>query len=180
MKTIFSSILKWHFRVGNFASEVNNMINNIVMASLKIYNNIQADLKPTPLKSHYTFNLRDISKVICGMTMPTKKELTTMDTTLRLWAHETTRIFGDRLINNKDRMWMLEAIKGCTKAPFGSSFDTVFKHLDTDKNGKVETLDEFRGLAFGDIYTTYGMPDRPYEEIIDKKKLQVAAEDHLV
>lgn len=156
------------------------MINNIVMASLKIYNNIQADLKPTPLKSHYTFNLRDISKVICGMTMPTKKELTTMDTTLRLWAHETTRIFGDRLINNKDRMWMLEAIKGCTKAPFGSSFDTVFKHLDTDKNGKVETLDEFRGLAFGDIYTTYGMPDRPYEEIIDKVKLQVAAEDHLV
>lgn len=107
MKTIFSSILKWHFRVGNFASEVSNMINNIVMASLKIYQNIQADLKPTPLKSHYTFNLRDISKVICGMTMPTKKELTSVDTCIRLWAHETTRIFGDRLVNNTDRMWML-------------------------------------------------------------------------
>lgn len=51
------------------------MTTNIVNASIKIYQNIQADLKPTPVKSHYTFNLRDISKVICGMTGPSKKEL---------------------------------------------------------------------------------------------------------
>jgi len=136
-------------------------------------------LKPTPIKSHYTFNLRDISKVICGMTAPTKKELTTGDQCLRLWAHETVRIFGDRLINNDDRMWMLQAVKECTRAPFGSSFDTVFSHLDNDKNGKVETLDEFRGLAFGDIFAKFGLPDRPYEEVIDKAKLRVMADDHL-
>lgn len=144
------------------------MTTNIVNASIKIYQNIQADLKPTPIKSHYTFNLRDISKVICGMTGCTKKELTTSDQCMRLWAHETVRIFGDRLINNTDRMWMLNAVKECTRAPFGSSFDNVFSHLDTDKNGKVETLDEFRGLAFSDINAAFGMPERPYEEIIDK------------
>jgi dynein heavy chain len=180
MKTIFSSILKWHFRTGNFSNEIQGMVNNIVIASLKIYTNIQADLKPTPLKSHYTFNLRDISKVICGMTMPTNKQLIATDSCLRLWAHETSRIFGDRLINNEDRMWMLNAIKDITRAPFGQSFDNVFSHLDTDKNGKVETLDEFRGLAFGDIFTNFGVPDRPYEEIIDKVKLSQAADEHLV
>lgn len=68
LKSIFSNILKWHFRIGGFSQEVSGMIQNIVNASIKIYTNIQADLKPTPLKSHYTFNLRDISKVICGMT----------------------------------------------------------------------------------------------------------------
>jgi dynein heavy chain len=72
LKSIFSNILKWHFRIGGFSSEVSGMIQNIVNASIKIYTNIQADLKPTPLKSHYTFNLRDISKVICGMTGPGK------------------------------------------------------------------------------------------------------------
>lgn len=77
-------------------------------------------------------------------------------------------------------MWMLNAVKECTRAPFGSSFDTVFSHLDNDKNGKVETLDEFRGLAFGDIMAAFGLPDRPYEEILDKKKLQETAEDHLI
>lgn len=85
--------------------------------------------------------------------MCTKKELDNQDTCLRLWAHETCRIFGDRLINNEDRLWMLETIKECTRAPFGSNFDTCFSHLDTDKDGKVQTLDEFRGLIFGDIMT---------------------------
>lgn len=40
MKSIFSSILKWHFRVGNFSNEIQGMVNNIVAASLKIYTNI--------------------------------------------------------------------------------------------------------------------------------------------
>jgi len=52
---------------------------------------------------------------------------------------------------------MLNAIKDAVRAPFGSNFDALFKHLDNDKNGKVETLDEFRALAFGDIFTTFGM-----------------------
>jgi len=51
--------------------------------------------------------------------------------------------------------------------------------LDTDKNGKVETLNEFRGLLFGDIFTQFGMPERTYEEIKDKNQLQKAADDSL-
>lgn len=155
------------------------MEQKIVAATLKVYEKIQADLKPTPMKTHYTFNLRDFSKVICGMCMCTKKELINADVCLRLWAHETVRVFGDRLINNEDRFWMLETVKECTRAPFGQSFDTIFKHLDTDKDGKVQSLDEFRGLVFGDIYTPFGMPDRPYEEIIDKVKLIKCAEEAL-
>ena len=51
--------------------------------------------------------------------------------------------------------------------------------MDTDKNGKVETLDEYRGLLFGDIFALYGVNDRPYMEITDKVKLNKAAEDIL-
>jgi len=47
----------------------------------------------------------------------------------------------------------------------------IFKHLDNDGNGKIETLDEYRALAFGDIYTPFGMIDRPYEEIADSKRM---------
>jgi len=75
------------------------------------------------LKTHYTFNLRDFSKVICGICRASAKELQTADSTLRLWAHECVRIFGDRLINNEDRMWMLNMIKDCTRAPFSQNFD---------------------------------------------------------
>ena len=98
---------------------------------------------------------------------------------MRLWAHETTRVFGDRLINNQDMMWLIEAVKECVKLDLGTGFDLLFKHLDTDKNGKVETLDEYRGLLFGDIFAPFGIPERPYEEILDKKKLQKSAEEYL-
>jgi len=179
MKGIFSSILKWYFRTGGFPQDVQMVEGKIVAATLQIYKSIGEDLKPTPLKSHYTFNLRDVSKVICGVCMATKNEVANSDVAVRLWAHEITRVFGDRLINDEDRTWMMEAVKEAIRAPFAANFDLLFKSLDTDKDGKVESLDEWRGLAFGDIYTPYGMLERPYEEIDDKNKLFTCADEAL-
>lgn len=84
---------------------------------------------------------------------------------MRLWCHEITRVFGDRLINNENMMWLIENVKECCKSDLGMSFDMLCKHLDTNKDGKVDTLDEYRGLIFGDIFAPFGDPTRPYEEI---------------
>ena len=108
-----------------------------------------------------------------------KKEMQSVDTTVKLWAHEVVRVLGDRLVNDKDRLWMLEAIKDCVKTPFNFNFDQLFKCLDTDKDGKVDSVDEFRGLMFGDIYTPFGMTERPYEEINDLKRLKLSADTAL-
>ena len=57
---------------------------------------------PTPTKSHYTYNLRDISKVFLGMAKANHKAIHNENEYLRLWAHECLRVFHDRLINEKD------------------------------------------------------------------------------
>ena len=64
MKSIFGNILKWFFRVGEFNSDISMLDSKLVEATLSIYKQIQLDMKPTPAKSHYTFNLRDFSKII--------------------------------------------------------------------------------------------------------------------
>jgi dynein heavy chain len=115
MKSIFTSILSYYFREGGFAQEICGMNEKIVMATLNIYRRIGEDLRPTPVKSHYTFNLRDVSKVICGFCMIQKDSLTNSDVGIRLWAHECVRVFGDRLINDVDRKWMMEAIQECVR-----------------------------------------------------------------
>ena len=40
MKSIFSSILKWFFRTGEFSSEVANMDGSLIDATLRIYKQI--------------------------------------------------------------------------------------------------------------------------------------------
>lgn len=76
-------------------------------------------------------------------------------------------------------MWMMNAVKEATRAPFGATFDILFKHLDLDKDGKVQDLDEWRGLAFGDLLTSFGMTERPYEELDNKEKMFLAADEAL-
>ena len=41
----------------------------MVQTCIDVYNTIQTQLLPTPSKSHYTFNLRDLSKVFQGILM---------------------------------------------------------------------------------------------------------------
>lgn len=43
--------------------EIRNLASMLVDKVLWIYDTVRAELLPTPMKSHYTFNLRDISKV---------------------------------------------------------------------------------------------------------------------
>jgi len=67
---------------------------------------LNGPLKPTPSKQHYLFNLRDISRIYQGITNADKKQITTPVALMRLWIHENTRVFGDRLIELKERKWL--------------------------------------------------------------------------
>lgn len=52
--------------LSDFPPAVKQTTSNIVEAAVEIYNRMSIDLLPTPAKSHYVFNLRDLSKCVQG------------------------------------------------------------------------------------------------------------------
>lgn len=105
LSLIFGSILTGFLKTYVFRGEIVSMVDSVVGATLDIYNKISNELLPTPAKSHYTFNLRDVSKVFQGILLTRPICVQNTDTMARLWIHETCRVFYDRLVNDEDRTW---------------------------------------------------------------------------
>lgn len=87
------------------------------------------NLLPTPAKSHYTFNLRDFSRVIQGCLLLKKECLENKRTMIRLFVHEVFRVYYDRLVDDKDRAWLYQLMNSIVKDHFKEPFDQVFGHL---------------------------------------------------
>ena len=78
---------------------------------------------PTPAKSHYIFNLRQVSEIIQGILfvdyITVEKQQDKLSMLKRLWVHECMRVFSDRLINDEDKKLF---IKECLNNKDDQSF----------------------------------------------------------
>jgi dynein heavy chain, axonemal len=106
MKKIFETIVSHKF--SNFEEEIKGLSEFLAMATINLFNTIQENFLPTPTKSHYVFNMRDISKVFQGIYLADKSFYETKEHIIKLWSHEILRVFHDRLNSFDDR----EVFKG--------------------------------------------------------------------
>jgi dynein heavy chain len=65
---IFGSILEGFLKTG-FSEKVQQLKDAVVNSTIDVYRRITSELRATPSKFHYTFNLRDVSKVFQGILM---------------------------------------------------------------------------------------------------------------
>ena len=171
---IFTNVLEWFFSRQSFAKSITNLRDSTVISTIQLYQQIQnsKELLPTPAKSHYIYNLRDISKVFQGIAKGSSKSLLTDVDFLRLWANECERVFKDRLISQEDRGY----------------FDSML-HEIVSKNFKREWNDlvEFQPLLFAQfipcVYPDGDTSRKPladiYCEIQDRDLLQKKCYEYL-
>lgn len=143
---IFSTILKQF--LSSFNDDIRSLIPSVVNSTIEIYQQISLDLRPTPSRSHYTFNLRDLSKVFQGILFADSRHMLDPKSYIRLWIHENRRVFADRLINNQDRDFFDGLLK--------SKVETVF-HEDP-------AMIQDR-IMFGDFMGGRGSEVKIYSEI---------------
>jgi dynein heavy chain len=141
----------------NFTKEIKDAIPEIVTMTLRVYDHVlNGPLKPTPNKSHYTFNLRDISRIAQGICIADNKKANLPVHIIRQWVHECTRVFGDRLIDNKDRGWLQKLLSDEACSTF-----------------KLEIAEVFNAerIIFGDYIDGIDTDTRIYQQITDLKAM---------
>jgi dynein heavy chain len=148
--------------LANFEGGLVEMTDKLVHASIDVFDTIVEVLLPTPSKSHYTFNLRDLAKIFQGMLMVDARKMNSKDQLARLWVHEITRVFGDRLTCAEDHQWMKDLLKKKIEEEFNMDWDTVVP----------------RRLLYGDFMYPE-VEARIYEEIEDIGKLKTVVEEYL-
>ena len=126
---IFSTILGWHFATPGWSAEVAGLVSAVVSATKTVFSHAVKTLRPTPAKSHYTFNLRDFSRVVQGVAMATPRTVPDSKALARLWTHEACRVFGDRLVDGADRAWFATEVNSVVREAFGHRLGSITPHF---------------------------------------------------
>ncbi|XP_059612585.1 dynein axonemal heavy chain 7 [Phlebotomus argentipes] len=172
LSRIFSALLLNGLKARGHASDVISAVNPTVAATLNLYRTASKSLRPTPQKSHYIFNLRDISRVISGCALLRKESVDNKKMFPKIWLHETMRTFCDRLTDSTDREWFFNEISTSVEEYFGEKISTIFEeYKQEDKD--ILYLDDLKNFMFGSYLDLATCPDeRKYEEIPDLAALK--------
>ncbi|XP_074253757.1 dynein axonemal heavy chain 6 isoform X5 [Saimiri boliviensis] len=164
LKHIFQAILNGF--LSDFPPAVKQTASSIVDASVEIYNRMSIDLLPTPAKSHYIFNLRDLSKCVQGILQCDSGTIREEIQIFRLFCHECQRVFHDRLINNEDKHY----------------FHVILTEMANKHFGIAIGLEYFlnKPIIFGD-FIKFGADkaDRIYDDMPDIEKIGNVLQDYL-
>ena len=227
MERIFNTILEWHLDKAGFDPEIVAMGKFVVRATAEVYTECSQQLLPTPSKSHYIFNLRDYARVMQGLMMvqaaqmnkPKDAPLPGVDgggggsngggdgdsptqfspqkKMVRLWAHESLRVFSDRLVSLEDKESCLVIIRKAATANFSGvsgagSLDSCMsagsggrsRRTSVSGNAVKEgaksttTLKVMDGLIFCDFLRPELDP-KPYNEVLSVEGLRYSMQEQL-
>ncbi|KAK2951696.1 putative Dynein axonemal heavy chain 1 [Blattamonas nauphoetae] len=151
MTAIFNAISQGFFnnQKPSLSTEVLELVAPIVRATVDLYAKACTTFLPTPSKSHYTFNLRDASGLISGILSASGPCYSDPSTLVRLWAHESCRVFRDRLIDVHDRDTFDDLM--------GEVIDNHFTNADPPLSTQIE-VDQPQTIVFADIPARPGQP----------------------
>ncbi|KAJ8925640.1 hypothetical protein NQ315_009485 [Exocentrus adspersus] len=101
---IYNSIYSQHLSdpLKKFNSAIGKICSNVVQAALMLHQKVATTFLPTAVKFHYTFTLRDMSNIFQGMLFATGEAITNQTNFIRLWMHEASRVYGDKLVERRD------------------------------------------------------------------------------
>ena len=102
VRTIYGALVEGHLSGAAFDPNVTKLGPRLVEATLELHRLVSGFFLTSAVKFHYQFNLRELSSVVQGLCRMTPDAFPRPADALRLWVHETERVFLDRLVSEAD------------------------------------------------------------------------------
>ncbi|NXO51687.1 DYH9 protein, partial [Aramus guarauna] len=102
LSRIYSTILMQHLTSGDFSGAVQKSAQQLIALALGLHQKVAATFLPTAIKFHYVFNLRDFSNIFQGLLFSTPECLKQPQDLVKLYLHESTRVYRDKMVEEKD------------------------------------------------------------------------------
>ncbi len=110
---IYGQMLQGRFKgVPPFFSAI---VEHLPTTSVALWNWMRLKMLPSPSKFHYTFTLRELSRVFQGVLRTPRPSVPDTKNLLLLWRHECERVFADKLTSIDDKNHFHEELNNCTK-----------------------------------------------------------------
>jgi dynein heavy chain len=155
LQSIYLQILNGHLK--QFSPSIQKMSERIVVAALALHKRVAQTFLPTAFKFHYIFNLRDLSNIFQGILFSTKEKLKDNLELVRLFLHESSRTYGDKLVDSADQYLLMKVQEEIQKKNFEDldqaaikAEPNIFTHFSSgvgeSKYGQVKDWSTLRKL----------------------------------
>ncbi|GBG28212.1 Dynein heavy chain 2, axonemal [Hondaea fermentalgiana] len=125
LQRIYGTILSSH--LDHFVLPIQSQAQRCVDALLELHELMCAKFLPSATRFHYNFNMRNLSSVVQGLCRSSHEAYTTPLSFVRLFLHESMRVFSDRLVSEKDMTNFRSLLVGVSKKYFEEEQDDMFE-----------------------------------------------------
>lgn len=105
VEAIYGQMARWRFAgIDNGAKKaILDVAFKLATASSHLWTWMRRSMLPTPQKFHYFFSMRELSRCYQGIMRAPLDSITSERVLVKLWRHESERVFSDRLVTIEDK-----------------------------------------------------------------------------
>lgn len=126
--TIYSTFLTTHF--AKFKGSIQENVAPIIKTTQQLHNEVERNFRKTAKNFHYEFNVRHLTNIFQGLLVAKPEIIKEPEQLIKLWIHESERIYGDRLVS-KDHIKIFKTeLGGLVKKNFSKYNLSKYFNLD--------------------------------------------------
>lgn len=104
----------------------------VIKAALTLHTDVEKNFRKTAVNFHYEFNVRHLTNIFQGLLVAKKEAIKDPDMFLKLWIHESERIYGDRLVSPENIKTYTMLVADLVRKSFGKYSSSLGKYLQAE------------------------------------------------